>query len=101
MEQQQFIETRVSHTRYLHPIMFDANAYLHSQNYNTNYSERERVTYNLVKQIFVEWPGALRCIFFKDWLGRYTYTYMTELTGHTRHLEGLTLHRIQINTLRG
>ena len=41
VEQQQFIETRVSHTRYLHPIICYANAYLHSQKDNTNYSERE------------------------------------------------------------
>ena len=27
--------------------------------------------------------------------------HLTELTGQTRHLEGLTLHRLQINTLWG
>ena len=27
--------------------------------------------------------------------------HLTELTGQTRNLEGLTLHRLQVNTLRG
>ena len=72
MEQQQFIETRVSHTRYLHPIICDANAYLHSQKDNTNYSEGERVTYNLVKQIFMEW-SSLRASSLSGWVGEQAF----------------------------